>query len=434
MINERMGIAPYDGLSKVLANSALMFVRTVVEVGVNFLLSIMLVRELGQAALGTYIYASSLSALIYSILGLGINTIVTREVAKAPTEIHKLVANGIAIRACITLPAGFTAAYFLSRIIPMEGDTQKIVWIVALSVGFGFVTDLIFGVFQAVARFKYHLALSVFYKTSTLLLAWVGLRLGYDLFFVVSLFLGMQVLILILSTMILVKKVTELSFGFDFSLWRSLLCQSLPLALSGFSETVNNRSDSVLLGSMKSVRDVGIYGAAYNIYLGIGLLFYSLVVGGFPALSKLSELSNRAVVNLFFRLALLMLVSTGIVGLIGFALSSQIVFLVYGSKLLAASKPLSVLSFALVFFGLERLCMGALISMGLQRFVFLSTLIGAIINVSVNLVAIPRFGYMGASYSTLITEIIMVAMGMFFLLNKYRDPGFDSHRLTTSPN
>jgi len=421
VINERPIIEPCDGLAKILSNSAVMFVRTGVEVGVNFLLSVILVRELGQTALGTYIYASSLSALIYSILGFGINAIIIREVAKAPTRIRKLVSNAIAIRVCLTLPAGFIIAYALSLILRLEGDTRRVVWLVALLVGLGFVNDLIFGVFQAVGKFRYHLMLSIFYKICTLLLAWGGIRLGYDLFSIILLFLGMQIITLIFSLTILAKRVTALSLRIDLSLWRSLILQSFPLALSGFSETVNNRSDSVMLGSMKTVSDVGIYGAAYNIYLGVGLLFHSLVVGGFPALSRLSGLSKRALADVFFRLSRLMLFSTAIAGISCFVLSSQIISLVYGTKLLAASKPLSILSLALVFFGLERLCMAALTSMGLQRLVFWSTFIGAIVNVSINIVVIPRYGYIGASYSTLATEIVMFAVGMSFFMRKYRD-------------
>lgn len=416
MTSGEVGIVASVNLNRVLSNSALMFVRTAFDAGVNLLLSVMLVRGLGESALGTYIYASSLAALIYSLLGLGINTIITREIAQAPANTRKIVSNGISIRLCVTLPIAFATVYVFSRVLLIDVNTQMVVLMVALSVGFGFVTDLVFGVFQAVGRFEYHFILSIFYKLSILFLAWLAVRSGQGLVTIVCLFVGMQVLTMVLSLLLMNRKVTPIGLGFNFTFWRSLIRQSLPLAFSGFSETANNRSDSVLLGSMRSVQEVGIYGAAYNLYLGGGLLVYSLIVGAFPALSQRSIVSRRAVFNLFIWLALLMLVLTGLFALVSFAFSPQIVLLVYGSNLSAASKPFSILTFALVFFGLERLCLVTLTSVGLQRYVFWATLVGAIVNVSLNLVVIPRFGYMGAAYSTLLTEIIMFVLGMFFLL------------------
>jgi O-antigen/teichoic acid export membrane protein len=115
-----------------------------------------------------------------------------------------------------------------------------------------------------------------------------------------------------------------------------------------------------------------------------------------------------------------MLACTGIIALLGYTFSMDIISMIYGSGLLDASTPFRILIFAVIFLGLERLCMTTLISMGLQRIVFLTTLVGAILNVSLNLAVIPRFGYVGASYSTLITEIVVFVMAIFFILRKYR--------------
>lgn len=421
MIYEKEGDSKRGEFRTVLSSSGIMLLRTSVEVGVNFLLSVMIVRELGQKALGSYIFAISLAALIYSFAGLGITDIVIRKIVKDQSGVRKLVSNGLAIRLFITFPIGFLTVYLLSHILQMEAVTQRVVWIVGMSVGFGFVTDLVYGVFRGVGRFEYHLLLSVVHKIGILSLGWVALLLGYGVLVIVSLFAAMQMTTMLFSLILMIRKVTPIRLGFDLTQWGSLIRQSIPLAFSGFSETVGNRSDIVLLGTIKNEEQVGIYGAAYNLYLGVGLLVYSLVVGAYPTLSKRSALSKRSGVTFFFRLAPLMLAATGIIALIGFILASQIISIVYDSNIPSATEPLRVLVFALVFFGIGRLSLATLTSMGLQRFVFWSTLIGAIVNVSVNLALIPRFGYMGASYSTLITEIIILTISVTFLLLKTKN-------------
>jgi O-antigen/teichoic acid export membrane protein len=408
-----------------------MLVRTGVDVGVNLLLSILLVRQLGQTALGSYIYASSLAALVYSILGFGISTIITREIARDPSSVGALVFNGLAIRLAITLPLALATSLGLSLILPMTESVRQVVWIVSLLVGVGFATELVFGVFQAVGKFEYHLTLSVCHKLGMLALASGAIYAGFGLLPVVWLFAAMQGLTLGLSVLLLVSRIAAFDYRIDLALWRSLIRRSLPLAFSGFSETVNNRSDSVLLGSLRSAQEVGIYGAAYAVYLGVAQLLYSLVVGGFPSLSKTSVQSSGATVKLFINLSLIMLGVTSVAALTGLLLSTRIVQLVYGTDMHEASKCLNVLVVALIFFGLERLCLATLTSVGLQNCVLWSTLIGAAVNVSLNLAFIPRYGYMGASYSTLLTEIVVLGAGALFLFNRYRDEQRDQTALAS---
>lgn len=397
-----------------------MLVRTGVDVGVNLLLSILLVRQLGQTALGSYIYASSLAALVYSILGFGISTIVTREIARDPSSVGALVFNGLAVRLAATLPLALATTFVLSVILPMSGPVRQVVWVVALLVGLGFATELVFGAFQAVGKFEYHLTLSVCHKLGMLALAFGAVYAGFGLLPVVSLFTAMQGLTLGLSVLLLVSRVAPLDCRVDVALWRSLIRRSLPLAFSGFSETVNNRSDSVLLGALRSAQELGIYGAAYTVYLGVAQLLYSLVVGGFPSLSKTSVQSSGATARLFLNLSLIMVGVTSVAVVAGLLFSPAIVRLVYGADMVEASKCLNVLLFALIFFGLERLCLATLTSIGLQKYVLWSTLIGAAVNVSLNLAFIPRYGYIGASYSTLLTEVVVLGAGGLFLFSRYR--------------
>jgi O-antigen/teichoic acid export membrane protein len=59
---------------------------------------------------------------------------------------------------------------------------------------------------------------------------------------------------------------------------------------------------------------------------------------------------------------------------------------------------------------------------GLQRYTFYKTLLGAVINVGLNLLMIPKFGATGAAYATVISYAIA---GMFSdLLQKETRPMF----------
>jgi O-antigen/teichoic acid export membrane protein len=400
-------------LGSALRGSRLMFVRTVIDVSVNVLLSILFVRMLGQAALGAYIYASSLAALVYSVLALGITPIVTREIAKNPAVAPVLLMNGLAIRLSITLPLGLLAALALNSALSIEPEVQRVVWLVMTMVGLGLATDLIYGAFQAVGKFHYHLVLSGIHKLGMLALTAVALYLGFGLLTVIGLFVVMQVVSLTLAGAIATRDI-GLRWGVRLSEWPSLVRASAPLALSAFSETVNNRSDTVLLGAMRGAGEVGVYGAAYNVYIGLCQLVNSFIVGGFPSMARLSS-SRSASGLLMFNLALIIGATTAVAAGVVWLLSEPIIRLVYGANALEAAQPLGVLVFALTLFGLERLCLARLTTAGLQQFVFWATIVGAVVNVLANLILIPRFGFMGASYGTIISEAAILAAAVAFL-------------------
>ena len=82
------------------------------------------------------------------------------------------------------------------------------------------------------------------------------------------------------------KMFQKIKLEFSFPFWKELFIQSFPLAFAAIMIGIYYNLDMVMLGYMKSEADVGIYNAAYKIFL-LGVLPFQLIFSAFfPVLSR----------------------------------------------------------------------------------------------------------------------------------------------------
>jgi len=171
--------------------------------------------------------------------------------------------------------------------------------------------------------------------------------------------------------------------------------------------------DTIMLSLMKGAEDVGIYNVAYNV-LGAIIFFPAMFVGiMMPLLSKAAGTpAFRTIFNQAFRILTLGAVPIVVGGII---VSSSIVFLVGGSEFLIAAAPLQVLFLAvgLIFYG--NLGGSSIVALNLQKQGMIIYFFGMLFNVVANLFVIPRYSYMGAAWTTVVTELLVTVL-LFVLI------------------
>jgi O-antigen/teichoic acid export membrane protein len=419
-----MFIRNFDRLStgtlrKLLSNTSFGSVQSLVEMGGDFAITIVIARLLGANTLGAFIYAKALIALLNSLLSMGMTQVVIRNFAQREVERQHIISNSLTIRLFFTMPATLVVAFGISLLLPIDDLTRMTIWLVAIFNGLGNTLVLLNGAFQAISRFEFPLYLSIFHKLSLFGIAWLIPLLNGDLLIVLVGFIFVRVVLFFITLRLVKSKVIPIKLRFAFSEWVALIRQSLPLAFSDLSAVANGRADSVLLGTMKSVSDVAIYGAAYNLYLGLNGVINSLAIGGFPLLSKQAELSHKSAIRLSSRMGIILFIGTTLIALIGTIFAKQIILIVYGSELLSTYRILQILLVALIFSSLGKLCHFTLISIHMQKLVFWATVTGMLFNLGANLILIPRFGYLGAAYITLATEIIVFLLSFSLVMRQY---------------
>lgn len=173
--------------------------------------------------------------------------------------------------------------------------------------------------------------------------------------------------------------------------------------------TIYTNLDTVMLGFIKTDSDVGCYNAAVRIKsilvsivtsLGVVLLPRASYYLEHNMISEFYKITKKAI-NFVFIIAVPLMAY-----FILFA--KEGIFLLSGSAYIGAVKPMQIIMPTLVFIGLTNI-MGIqmLVPMGKEKIVLYSEIAGALVDLVINIVLIPRWASAGAAIGTLVAEIIV---------------------------
>jgi O-antigen/teichoic acid export membrane protein len=202
--------------------------------------------------------------------------------------------------------------------------------------------------------------------------------------------------------------------------WRSLSKVALPLGIASVLITVYYQIDQVLLLQIAGPRATGIYSAAYR-FLAPLLFFPTAIMSAFfPVLSAVHREDSARIRRLVQICAETMAVM-GVPVLAGsLALSGELVSLLYGGGYArtAALLPILMIAFVSICFGSLAGYMAPILQ--LQWRLALYSGAGAIANVVLNLVLIPRYGAFGSAWATVATEVLTMVLMLGTCLRSLR--------------
>jgi O-antigen/teichoic acid export membrane protein len=408
-------------LREVFRSSSFSIPTNVISLGVNFIIAVLLARSLGVAVLGQYALATAIAGIVFGVVNLGIQGVLTREVAKDVSRAGEYLGNSLAIRLLVSLPVGVGVSSLIAWVIGFEGETATLVLVASVFTGLAGVVSVLYGVFQAVGKFEYPFIYTLFYKAASLVGCILLLANDQGLIFILILFAALQAVTGILAAAKIAKTICAVRLIVNLRFWRPFVQMSFPLALAGTAEFVNMKSDAIMLGTFKGEWDTGIYNGATNLYLGATAPILAFFAAFFPTFSRAYMVSKREAARLFKNVFLLALFGSLALALLIGLFSDSIVMLVYGDEFVSSALPLMILACGFPFIILNRLCNYALIGMGFQKWIFYVISSGAIFNVGANILLIPKYSFVGASITTVATEaliFIAVLWKCYFCLRK----------------
>lgn len=198
----------------------------------------------------------------------------------------------------------------------------------------------------------------------------------------------------------------------------NLIKNTYAIGLSSFFILIYYNLDMIMLGYMKGGDDVGIYNAAVKIFLLCVLPFQLILMSFFPRLSKIGLTKTSEFKNNFFQYAMLMSITAIVLSWLLFLLSSFLVEFIFGYRYMDADLPLEIFSINVLVVGINMLIGNPLIAWGKQNRYLIAIGMGAISNVILNFILIPKFSYNGAAIATVLSEMI-VFLGLIYFFLKY---------------
>jgi len=241
------------------------------------------------------------------------------------------------------------------------------------------------------------------------------LHAGFGVRSLIASFLALRFVALGLDLMLFHWQISPLAWQYDRRLLGDLL-RNVPV-FGGILvvATLYARADVFMLSKMASLAAVGFYTAAYRLFAISQVIPKSFNTSIYPVLSNLfiqSPESYRRVKALSIRYILvgLLPIAAGIHGL-----AEPIMQLLFGREFVVAAPVLKVVIWTLVPYGVTKVLASSLFASDRQVVDLKVNLMGVAVNVTLNLVLIPRFGSLGCAWATLISIVFFLACQCVYL-------------------
>jgi O-antigen/teichoic acid export membrane protein len=387
----------------------------------TLLVTILLARNYGAAGYGNFTKMSVYVSIFYLLIDFGMNAVVLKKVHEEKEQKESFFSSLFILRLALSLFFMFLALSILS-FLPYDSWQEQgfsplvkmgIIILIPTILTQGLITSFN-AVFQNELRYEQSTLSILVGSFATLIVVYYLSQTGAPLPLTVSAFV-VGGIVSAFSAYLLSKKFLKFStriFQTNRRAMKQVFFASFPLGITLLFNTIHFRADIFILTATRSTQDVGIYGLATKFFefpLAIPTFFMNAVYPLF--LKSLYEEKKKNWQRMIYESALF-LVSLSLLIIIGCYFLAP--FLVHVKEEFVASiLPFRILIFTLPLFFLSSLFMWMLIAQGKTwKLVWIYGL-AMCVNVILNIVFIPRFGYNAAAITTGISEgVVLFLLGL----------------------
>ncbi len=384
---------------------------------------------LDRSTYGEYTTIYDFTALFAIVADLGLFTIAVREMAKenGKEHIEKIIGNVLTVRgltALISLAIGTAVAY----LIPAYNGTHIPMGILVISVAtvIGLLAGTVSSVLQFYLRMAWssfaliigklvtvlYIAATVFWWFPTnpnegfvhLLAAWI---FGTTITIVITYFAARQHI--------------KIRFRFDRVFMKHLVVKALPYGLALMLGTIYFRTGTIIMSFYGMKEQVAYFGVPMRVVEILQIVPHYFMNSVLPTLT-VALMADRARAGRIGKYSLYFMTAIALPTLVGgyfvawplTALVSSPQFLSHrladGTFIPGSEIGLQILLGAVMFNYLYAVLSYTFVAMGKQKEVLKANAVGVVINIFCNIILAPRYGFIGAAISSVVTEIIIFSI------------------------
>lgn len=416
-------------IQKITKNIEFSAVSQIIGAILAFILIIYVARFLGETQFGDYSFAISFTSLFVIFADIGINQLIIREIARDKNLTSEYITNVSLIKIVLSV----ITFGLIALTINLLDYPQYVIYLVYL---FGIYTlldsfaQIFMSIFQAFERMEYVAIITIVTKIVLTVLALYLLILGYELIELAYAYITVGLIEVVLSVLISIKKIAKPIIKLNFSLWKQLTIRSIPFGLNTLFGMMFFRLDSILLSILKNNTAVGIYSAAYNPLLAIGSMLSTIIISAlYPVMSRY-YVSSKASLERFTIFSSKYMAIIGFPIAIGsFVLSSKFIGLLYGNQFSQSIIAFQILALFIPIRLISSITGTLLTSINKQGIRTFSVVLSVTFNILLNLILIPCLSYIGASISTVLSEIFLYFLFIYYINQYYHKLRLYTHYL-----
>ncbi|MEK7581458.1 MAG: flippase [Patescibacteria group bacterium] len=411
---------------KVFYNTSAQILGKAITASASLVITLLIGRSLGPAGYGEFTKIFVFIGYFYTFADFGFNAIYVK--ISSRKDIREFLPYLIGMRLVLAIIlAG--SAIVISQILPYNKE-----------LGLGFTPQVKFGILIASAT----IITQALFTSSN---AFFQKKLRYDLSVIAAVAGTLVILLLTSITSVFAPTIylytVSYIFGgltfvivaffiiykyfkapiypsFSISHTKSFLKDAWPIGTALILNLVYFRTDVFILAYTRPPQEVGLYGLAYQFFeaaLSIPIFFtnalYPLLTGLYaqdkPEYQKQIKrwLQILTVVSIFLSLGLI--------------IASYLIPPLFGARFNGSQMALVILALGMPFFFISALLWHILIIKNRQKQLIAIYAVGAVVNLLLNLLLIPKYGFLAAAIVTIFSESLITLMLIIFLVRQNKD-------------
>lgn len=401
-------------ITNIAKNTSYFTLALIMQKVISFMYFIIIARGIGPENLGKYYFAISFTTIFAIFVDIGMAPVLIREIAKYKKKAENYLQNVVGVKIILSF-FSLASVFLLINLMGYPQLTKDLVYLSSIAMILDSFTLTFFAVSRGFHNLSFESLAVIAYQAILLVIGITFLKLGLSLRWLISATVfASSANFLYASNLIIFKWKLKLWPKFNQEIIRSILKIALPFAFFGIFQRLYTYFDSVLLSLLAGDRYVGLYSVAFKITFALQFLPLAFVASLFPAMSAY-YIKNKKQLAVVFERAMNYLIIISLPISVGIIMLADVIILIFKSDYAGSILPLQII-IASLFFIFTTYPVGSLLNAcDRQRINTKNMGIVLAASIALNLLLIPQYQAVGASITVLVTNALLLTLGMFWV-------------------
>lgn len=361
-------------------------------------------RALGAAGYGVFSYAIGLAGFFVFFKNIGVDSIMTRDIAKHPESRDKIFSTGFWIEIVLLVVTAFLLL-FVAPMFSTVSDAIVLLPLVAIMFIADDMRDFVVAFFRGVEKMEWEAAIMTAANILVTIFGFVALALARTPFSLMVAYTTASVVVTIVALGILfIRYGVRVVRHFERAMVAPILRSAWPIAVSVLPSIFLFNVDLVMLGWWRSVTEVGVYSAAQKVIGILALLPTLIATSTFPVFSRFAHQKDVSRSRELMESTLRMMFAfCAPVVLGGSLLAAPLLLYLFGADYASGAGAFVILLFTILSTYPLSIFTNFIFAHDLQKKLVYYPFISAGINLGLNYILVPRLGMEGASFASLVS-------------------------------
>lgn len=391
---------------RIAYNTIVQIISRVLTVGISLVTLGYLTRYLGVEGYGQYNLIFAYLGLFGVLVDFGFFLLQVKEIVTHPDREEYILGNIFGLKIVLSLVV-FAAAYLVALWVYDDPLVTSGILVGIVSQASISMLHIPNSLFQAKLQMQ-NVAISNVLSRITYggAVIW-AIQSDWGMFKIIALISASNLLTLIWM-MYLANRSVRIRPQWDLGYWKKFIVRAIPLGAMTVLAMIYFRIDAVMLEHISGSYALGIYSTPYRILdviLSLPVIFMSSV---FPIMTQAISQGREHLQRIFTKALNYSIMGAAPLVAGSIVLALPIITLLAGPEFAPAAPALQVLVWVTGLSFIGAVLNYTVIAVEQQRILIVPYAIATTFNILANLIIIPRYSYMGASYVTVATELLVV--------------------------